>query len=474
MFTRVVLAASLVALAACAGAADPSSTTAIPEVTATEQAPVTSSPSETAEGTQPGSEGAADPLLERVVSYGGSGFDYANAVAVGGDGIYTGIVYLSPESDNGDLVITRHDADGNLQWATMWGGPLEDGALRGTISVTEGWGVVAAAASYDAALRERDVALLRLDGEGAVLWQLGAIAEGEQRPHGVLVDEVAITLLIGHDEGDGNSNHIILTRLTLDGEVLWQRSFQGDGANDWGYTLESAPDGSILIGGRATVAGEAQALVAKFSAEGSLLWAREWGEANRPERVTDVRADAEGNLYVAGPVVGVGNGGDSTFVVKLSPGGDLVWSRKWQLPSNEVWAHGAALAGDRLVLSGFVRTFGSGVNSLGNSGYLLEVSTDGTLGSQVLAGSVKKESAEAIAWLGEHLIVVGQGGGGEQQIARLDGVWLSPDVELRDRDLVETNVELPWQQLDFPSGPAPGIDGVAGEADAQITWISYP
>ena len=126
------------------------------------------------------------------------------------------------------------------------------------------------------------------------------------------------------------------------------------------------------------------------------------------------------------------------------------------------------------MLSGFVRTFGSGVNSLGNSGYLLEVSTDGTLGSQVLAGSVKKESAEAIAWLGEHLIVVGQGGGGEQQIARLDGVWLSPDVELRDRDLVETNVELPWQQLDFPSGPAPGIDGVAGEADAQITWISYP
>ena len=83
----------------------------------------------------------------------------------------------------------------------------------------------------------------------------------------------------------------------------------------------------------------------KFDMGGNVYWSRTWaGQSNRDNwfEFSDVDADSDGNLYVAGYMSGTvdfdpgegveevtSNGGNDAFVCKFDPDGNFVWVRTW-------------------------------------------------------------------------------------------------------------------------------------------------
>ena len=261
-----------------------------------------------------------------------------------------------------------------------------------------------------------------------------------------------------------------------DGRVIWQTTLTGDGSAGTAFAVALDADENLIASGNAGEAGEVDALIVKLDSEGAVIWQRKWGAAGHPERATDVVTDPAGNIYVSGPVVGDGNGGDSTFVLKLDGEGTLLWARIWQVPGNKIWASGAAFDDSGvLIVSGFIGAVVADGESLRNSGYLLGISPEGDLLWQAAVGSGNRESIEGIRSSGEGVIIaVGQGARAEMRVVPLDGEFLASDIELREVSLTVNDLDMPFVDAGFDVGDAGGHVGGVSDADAVVIRLLLP
>jgi uncharacterized delta-60 repeat protein len=155
-----------------------------------------------------------------------------------------------------------------------------------------------------------------------------------------------------------------------DGTIAWQQTWEGPDqfGNDEGTEVAVAPDGSVYVTG-STLGNRGDALLLKFSSDGSLLWQRRW-DSGGTERAEDVAIANDGSVYVVGGTSGFG---DSLFLLRFTPDGTLAWQRIF----GPATADGIALAAD-----GSIYIAGTAARSGGVSGadvVLLKLDSTGTL-----------------------------------------------------------------------------------------------
>ncbi len=283
---------------------------------------------------------ACDPVGEIVApkggiwgrSAGGTGDDYAAAVAVGPDQA----VYVTGRLDGTvtfgagrldetiltaagirDAFVARYDRHGMLDWAVTAGGDDDD----------SGRGIAVA-------------------GDGGVLVTGSFIGEATFG-----AGEAGETILSG-----ANGNEIFVARYDPDGTLDWVRAVTGTD-HDWGYDIAAMPDGGAVITGQfewdatfgAGDAGETtlnaylgkDIYLARFHPDGSLAWARRaGGEGDNTGHAVAVAPD--GGVLVTGEfrqsaLFGEGDPAETTlvatsasdvFLAKYAADGSLEWVRK--------------------------------------------------------------------------------------------------------------------------------------------------
>ena len=165
------------------------------------------------------------------------------------------------------------------------------------------------------------------------------------------------------DPGPGSADHtamgvqdIFLSRFTAEGQWEWSTRLGGP-MHDHAQALAVDADG-VFVGGefRDTVItgsgtlvskGADDALLARYSLEGTLLWAISVGGTGS-DHINDIAVDAAGNVLAIGyfqgsvdfdPGPGVVHAGadigDAMFLWKVSAAGELVWVRSWAGSSSE-------------------------------------------------------------------------------------------------------------------------------------------
>ena len=211
---------------------------------------------------------------------------------------------------------------------------------------------------------EDDVFIAKYHNSGNIFWAKGFGSSGTENANNIQIDASGNIYVIGIFggskivfEADTLINHSVntpdffLVKFTTNGNVLWAKSFGGSGV-DYAHDLNIGNDGNIVLSGSFTsptitfgnitlTIAESSATymydmyVAKFDADGNVLWAQSAG-GNQVDHGNGNCID-NNNIYVTGgfgsPAIAFGDvtlsnsGKSDMFVVKYDANGNVLWAK---------------------------------------------------------------------------------------------------------------------------------------------------
>lgn len=262
---------------------------------------------------------------------GASGYDQGVAIACDRKGQRVYVAGFSegtldpsnPNTGGRDMLLLAYDAAGTRLWARQLSAVSDSHVAFGEGVAVDDDGSVYVAGWASAAVigggvpaGERDALLVKYDKHGQQLWlrQLGSEDYDYGWDVAVGAGPDADIYLVGRAGRSLDGQHFagvtdaFVAKFSSSGTKQWTRQLGTPGADDaFGATVDH--DGNVLVTGSTsgllhpggTSAGETDIFLAKYSADGVLLWARQCGQS-MDDRGNSVAVDADNNIYVAGEV----------------------------------------------------------------------------------------------------------------------------------------------------------------------------
>jgi hypothetical protein len=144
-------------------------------------------------------------------------------------------------------------------------------------------------------------------------------------PTAVKLDSSGNIYIVGSRHGGlGASNSLYVAKLSSSGTSLWQRTLGFDAYGDLGNDIAITPSGDVYVAGLTYAENnpDRDALIARFSSAGTLMW-RKYFHANGVDSyLRGVDVDASGNAYVVG-----GTNNLNSIIAKITINGVLEWQR---------------------------------------------------------------------------------------------------------------------------------------------------
>lgn len=258
-------------------------------------------------------------------------------------------------------------------------------------------------------------------------WVVGYSAPDNQQARAVAVDRSnGDVIVLGDFEGtvgfgdgphasDNGKHDIFLARYDLYGNSIWIRQF-GDSSNQYGGDVVVAPDGDIVIVGRAfgiidfggaplDGVGTDDVFIARLDANGGHVWSTMVGGVD-PDRSERAAVDPAGNVYVTGTFTGDATFGGTQmasqglrdqFLLRLSAAtGGITWARQLGGPADD---YGWGVAADD-----------TGVYFTGHFGGTVDFGADELVAADGLDAIVGKYDPD-----GDPLWAIAAGGDGPDQ-----------------------------------------------------------
>ncbi len=164
------------------------------------------------------------------------------------------------------------------------------------------------------------------------------------------------------------SGDALFLKLTLDGDVIWERTWGGDGYEQ-AISIGLAKDGGYYIFGETDSygAGDRDFFLLKIAGDGSEDWFKTYGRTRRewPFGMLDL---SNGELLLYGFTESIGGGRDE-YAICVSQEGDIIWEYTVELPGEELVLDALETPDGDLVLAA----------SIEEDGKLIELEADGSI-----------------------------------------------------------------------------------------------
>jgi hypothetical protein len=299
------------------------------------------------------SQGESDAFLAKLASdgktlwvrqFGSSSRDAASSTAVDRDGyiVVAGLTFGDLGGENAgeyDAFVAKFDRNGDHQWTRQLG--TASGDQAGSVGTDAQGNVYIAGDTFGglngASAGLADAYLAKYDPRGDLLWirQLGSAA-GDVIT-GIAIDQAGHVYATGQTDGDlGGTNagpsDAFLAKYAANGDLLWTRQ-AGTAAFDSANAVAIGDEGTVVIGGLTNGdlgganAGDYDAFLIGYDAEGNSLWTRQFGTA--ADDVANEVSAGGGNVYVTGytggNLGGSNEGGYDAFLAAYDSAGNRTW-----------------------------------------------------------------------------------------------------------------------------------------------------
>ncbi len=215
--------------------------------------------------------------------YKGSGEEWAWAITPLSDGGYAaaGNTQTLEEDSKEDIFVLRLDGEGNVVWMNTYGGEGREDFVRFIHETTDGGTVLAGYTdSPGGGSGSGDILVLWLDQEGNILNQKTYGGSGGDWPNAFMPTRDNCYMLVGgtHSFGEGEGDMWVL-KIDRMGNPLWQKTYGGS-AEDYGVgIIETADNGFLITGNTSSFgAGNKDAWLLKTDGHGSVAWEKTYGD----------------------------------------------------------------------------------------------------------------------------------------------------------------------------------------------------
>ena len=181
-------------------------------------------------------------------TYGGNGDDFGYSVIEENDGslLITGMTKSSGDL-NGDAWLLKVDSNGNENWRKTYGGTDID-LSRHLISTIDGYIMIGNTTSYGSG--NNDVFVIKVDLQGNQQWSNTFGGTGTDIGRKIINCSNDGFALIGYTDsfGAGNGFNNWLIKIDESGNLIWDKTFGGDGNDRALSGCKTSDNGFILSG----------------------------------------------------------------------------------------------------------------------------------------------------------------------------------------------------------------------------------
>lgn len=195
----------------------------------------------------------------------------------------------------GEFWGTKIDEDGNLEWRKFFGGTNNDRSF-GVVNALDGGFVLAGASESDDfditnPKGSYDYWVVKVDKNGTMEWEQSFGGTGVDQAQDILATDDGGYVLVGNtfsadtqvSKNNGQSD-VWLIKIDSNGALLWEKSLGGD-AFDAAHSVRPTQDGGFLVCGNSKSFngdvsenfGENDIWIFKTNAQGELLWEKSFG-----------------------------------------------------------------------------------------------------------------------------------------------------------------------------------------------------
>ncbi len=179
-----------------------------------------------------------------------------------------------------NLYLLKVDGDGNELWSRAY--DSADNVLATSGAVTPDGGLLALATITHFPDPDNDIQLLRLDGEGTIVWSR-TWEEGSSTPTALVrASDGNYLIAASYAPLDGKEvakEDFLFIKVDPQGNEIWRNSFGDPGLIDYGVELARTSDGGYVTVGeqsRDRTTWQADLALVKIDENGRLLWQQTW------------------------------------------------------------------------------------------------------------------------------------------------------------------------------------------------------
>jgi len=179
--------------------------------------------------------------------YGGLGADIAVSICKAYDGGFL-LCGHSNSFSNGDydILVIKVDDDGNEIWRISYGGADWDLAKRIIATGDNEYAIVGTTYSFGSG--NADVWLLKIDNEGALLWDKTFGTAADEEGNGICITNDNHLIVVSTFLTQDNGEDIFIAKLDLDGDIIFEQLYGGAG-NQRGSDVSSNSENGFAVGG---------------------------------------------------------------------------------------------------------------------------------------------------------------------------------------------------------------------------------
>lgn len=346
-----------------------------------------------------------------------------------------------------DAFLAKFDPSGNLLWSTYYGGTGDEYANALAVDIfgfvyigglTSSTNAMASGGYQNALAGGSDAFLVKFDSNGNRIWGTYYGGASSDFGYGIATDNSGNIFLCGttqsnsgiaiagHDNSYGGSQDAFLVKFNAGGARMWGTYFGGT-AGDIGNSVAVDGTGNIYLAGytgsanitsggfNTVIWGGGDGFLVKFNTAGVHQWSTYYGGPANNDVVTDVISDASNNVYISGSTTstsGIASGGhqntfggiQDAFLVKFNASGSRLWATYYGGTDDDrdsycsidvngkVYLSGIAVSSASISSSGFQNSYGGGVRDA----FLVRFDSNGVRESATYFGSTDSDFAGEI------------------------------------------------------------------------------
>ncbi len=215
---------------------------------------------------------------------------------------------------NYDFYIIKTDMNGNVQWKKVYYRENEGGDVALAVQQLASGGYIIGGFTQSSSWASY---LIRTDSLGNTVWSNIYTGPWQSECYDVQATPDGGFIMTGTESSFQTDTDLMLTKLDGNGNVIWEKIYGTEDAED-GRSIKQLPDGGFIVAGMSSHgAGSYDVYVVRTNAAGDSLWARTIGGGG-DDRGYGVIALPGGGYAVSGWAWSYGLGQGDVYLVKLT------------------------------------------------------------------------------------------------------------------------------------------------------------